>query len=162
MLETGIVPALKLAEKDPLPPMVAFVEVPLMVTLTASPEGGHAEPAQIVPDKVIVAAPYVIFCEGVNPVNVGAPLPVPLSDVVCALLFTPLELSVTVKVPLRAPMTVGVKVTAIVQLELTGSGLVQVLVSAKSPLAAMLSMVRAAVPVLDRVAFIAALVVFRS
>ena len=64
-----------------------------------------------------------------------AVVPVPERLVVCGLL---LALSLTVRVPLRAPTTVGVKVTLTVHLPLLASELPQVLVWAKSPLAAML------------------------
>jgi hypothetical protein len=61
-------------------------------------------------------------------------IPVPLRLAVCGL---PAALSVTLTVPLRDPVAVGVKVTWIVQLPPAGRLLPQVLVWAKSPLAAM-------------------------
>ena len=67
--------------------------------------------------------------------------------------LTPLLLSVTVSVPLRAPEAVGVKVTLITQLPLAASEPPQLLVSAKSPVTAILLMVSAAAPVLLSVTF---------
>ncbi len=59
-------------------------------------------------------------------------VPVPVSETVCALFEA---VSVTVSVPLRVPLAVGVKVTFTIQLELTATLGPQVLVCAKSPLA---------------------------
>jgi hypothetical protein len=78
---------------------------------------------------------------GPNPAA-GA-MPVPLRLAVCGL---PAALSVTLNVPLRVPVAVGVKVTLIVHVPFTASVLPQLLVCAKSPLAAMLLMFSAAVP----------------
>src|SRR4030081_2434216 len=61
--------------------------------------------------------------------------------------------------PVRVPSAVGVKVTVIVQLALIATLLPQVLVCAKSPLAAMLLMVNVAVPVFLSVTFCEAFVV---
>jgi hypothetical protein len=74
--------------------------------------------------------------------------PVPAKGSVCGL---PGALSVTLRVPLRAPPAVGVNVTLIVQLLPAARLVPQPLVAAKSPLAAMLVMDRAALPVLVRV-----------
>jgi len=74
--------------------------------------------------------------------------PVPAKGSVCT---PPGALSVTLKVPPRALPAVGVKVTLIVQLLPAARLVPQALVSAKSPLAAMLVMDRAALPVLVRV-----------
>ena len=64
----------------------------------------------------------------------GGLVPFPVRLTVCGL---PPALSVTVKVPVRAPATVGVNVTLIVQLapaaSVAGQAVVPVLVSAKSP-----------------------------
>ena len=78
----------------------------------------------------------------------------------------------TVKVPVRAPATVGVNVTLIVQVfdpavagkvaGLIGQAVAPVLVSAKSPDAAMELIVSAAFPVFVSVTVCAALVVFIS
>jgi hypothetical protein len=74
--------------------------------------------------------------------------PVPAKGSVC----TPLgALSVRVNAPLRAPPAVGLNVTLIVQLLPAARFVPQAFVSAKSPLAAMLVMDRAALPVLVRV-----------
>ena len=58
-----------------------------------------------------------------------------------------LALSTMAKEPLREPLTVGVKVTLSVQLALATTVEPQVLVCEKSPLAVMLVMLRAALPV---------------
>lgn len=62
-----------------------------------------------------------------------------------------LALSVTVIVPLREPMAVGVNVTLIVHDELAARLEPQVLVWEKSPLMAMLEIVSAVLPELERV-----------
>ena len=74
--------------------------------------------------------------------------PVPVSDTVCGL---PEALSVMVRVPVRVPVAVGVNVTLTVQLVLTARLVPQLLLCAKSPLAVMLAMFAAAVPVFDTV-----------
>ena len=75
----------------------------------------------------------------------GAVIPIPVSDTVCGL---PLALSVTETAPVREPATVGVKVTEMVQVPAAATEAPHVLVWLKSPLAAIVVMVRAAVPVL--------------
>jgi hypothetical protein len=115
--------------------------------------------------------PAVTFCTDVGPVNPksGAVfVPVPVSATVWGL---PVALSVIVKVPVRIPVAVGVNVTLIVQFAPAASGVaggvigqavVPVLVSAKSPDAAMEMIVRGPVPVFVSVTVCAALVVFSS
>jgi hypothetical protein len=76
---------------------------------------------------------------GVQPV---AP-PVPLSATVCGV---PAALSVTESVPVRLPVVIGVKVTSIVQLAPGVRLSPQLLLSAKSPLAAMAEIFSVAVP----------------
>ena len=85
--------------------------------------------------------------------------PVPASEAVCGLLDAP---SVTVKVPVSAPVMLGVNVTEMVQLELAATLLPHVLVSAKSPLAMMLEMERAEFRLLVKVTVFAALVVYSA
>ena len=67
----------------------------------------------------------------------------------------PVALSVTVRVAVRVPVAVGLKVTLIVQLDAAATLLPQVLVCAKSPLfvpvTAMLVMLNAVLPGLERV-----------
>jgi hypothetical protein len=87
--------------------------------------------------------------------RVTALTPVPLSAMVCGLL---LALSVTVTVPLSAPVTAGLKVTEIVQLFPAETELRQVFVSANPALAPMLVINRVALPVLDKVTFLVELV----
>jgi hypothetical protein len=91
-------------------------------------------------------------------VNVACTVPVPDSATVCGLLG---ELSVSVKVPVRVPTWVGVKVTSILQLLPAASVLPQgfvLVVWPKSPLVAMLLMFSVEVPVLVSVTAFAALV----
>jgi hypothetical protein len=76
----------------------------------------------------------------------AVPVPVRLTVWVAGL-----ALSVMVKEPLREPLAVGVKVTLRVQLALAARLAPQVLVWEKSPLTAMLVMLRVALPVLLRV-----------
>ena len=97
-------------------------------------------------------------------VKSGAFVPVPVSGTVCGL---PAALSVMVKVPARAPSAVGVNVTLILQFApaasvagLIGQAVAPVLVSAKSPEAAMVLIVRGPVPVSVSVTICAVLVVF--
>jgi hypothetical protein len=87
--------------------------------------------------------------------TVGA-VAVPASVTLWTLPTRPLLLSVMVNVPPRAPATVGTKVTLIVQLALAATLDPQVFVWAKSPLAAMLAMASAPLPVLFRVTVCAA------
>jgi hypothetical protein len=75
-------------------------------------------------------------------------VPVPDNATVCGLLG---ELSVIVRVPVRAPTWVGVKTTSILQFLPAAKVLPQgfgLVVSAKSPLAAMLLILSVEVPVL--------------
>jgi hypothetical protein len=82
-------------------------------------------------------------CSLADKVTTGA-IPVPLSDTVCGLVGASL---VSVSVPLRAPIAVGVKVTVIVHVAFTAMLAVQpVLVCEKSPAIAMLEIVSAALP----------------
>jgi len=74
--------------------------------------------------------------------------PVPDSGTVCVPLPA---LSVSVSVPARIPATVGVKVTLILQLPLGASEPGQRLFVAKSPLAVIPAMTKAAVPEFVRV-----------
>jgi hypothetical protein len=77
-------------------------------------------------------------------------VPVPLKLTVCGL---PLALSVSVRLPERLPVAVGVNVTLITQLALAATGalvlqVVPLAAIAKSPVAAMLVKLRGAVPLL--------------
>jgi len=82
--------------------------------------------------------------------------PLPASDAICGLFAA---LSVTVRVPLRGPPTVGVKVTVMVHVLLPATADPQVFVWAKSPVAVMLGIVREVVRLLLRVTTMGALVV---
>src|SRR6202007_1156019 len=84
----------------------------------------------------------------------AAPVPVRLAD--CGL---PEALSATLRVPVRVPEAVGVKVTLMVQFAPAARELPQLSVSEKSPLAEILVIVKVAVPVLVSVTAFAALLV---
>lgn len=83
------------------------------------------------------------------------PCPVPLSAMLCGL---PVALLVTVTLPVRAPLAVGLKVTLMVQNPPAPSPVPQLWVTPNSELAAMLAKVSAAVPELVSVTLCAALV----
>ena len=78
----------------------------------------------------------------------GIAVPVPVRETVWGV---PEALSEIVTAPVRAPAAVGVKVTLMAQLAPAASDAPQLLLWAKSPLAAMPVIVRAALPVLLRV-----------
>lgn len=80
----------------------------------------------------------------------------PLSDTVCGL---PVALSVTAIVPVRVPVVLGVKVTAMVQLDPAFRLLPQLLLWLKSPLGTMLLIVSLALPELVSVTFCGLLLV---
>jgi len=82
--------------------------------------------------------------------------PVPAKLAACGL---PVALSETDKVPVLVPDAVGLNLTLIVQFALAARELPQLLVCEKSPFAVMLEIVRAALPVLDKVIVCDALVV---
>jgi hypothetical protein len=90
-------------------------------------------------------------------------MPVPERIAVWALVETPFELSATVRVALRAPLAVGLKLTVTAQLAPAATDAPHVLVATKSPLlapeTATLATAKAAVPVLLRVSVCTALVV---
>lgn len=85
----------------------------------------------------------------------AGPLPVPVKLTDCWLPATPLLLSVMVRVAVRVPVALGVKVTLMVQLPAPANELPQVVVSPKSPglppVKAMLLMISDAFPVLFNV-----------
>ena len=89
-------------------------------------------------------------------------VPVPDKETVWVLPAALLLLSVTVSVPVRVPDAAGLNVTVIVQLAPAARGETQVLVWAKSPVAAMLLMVSGEVPVLESVTVWPALVVLAN
>src|SRR5207302_1142574 len=78
----------------------------------------------------------------------GAAVPEPVSVMACGV---PAELSVMVTAPLRGPSAVGVKVMPMAQLAPAASDAAQVVVRAKSPVAAIPVIVSAALPVLESV-----------
>lgn len=86
-------------------------------------------------------------------------MPAPASDAGCGLFEA---VSVTVSVPVSAPMTEGVNVTKMVHFELAGTLLPQLLVWAKSPLVVIVEMARAESRLLVKVIVFAALVVFSA
>jgi len=144
------VPQLLLSMKSPglLPPrvipLIARVVLPTLVSVTVLG-------VLVVP--TFVAGKATLVADNLTSV------PTPVKLMVWGL---SLALSVIVTLPVRVPMAVGVKVTAMVQLRPIRTELPQVLVSLKSPLAAILVILRVAVPVLVRVTFWPALVVCRT
>src|SRR5580704_6671327 len=65
-----MVPVGNTSENCPFAPIVAFCVVPLMLTDTVSPLVGYTGPEpEIDPARLIDAAPNVIACEGVSPLN---------------------------------------------------------------------------------------------
>lgn len=84
-----------------------------------------------------------------------APWPMPVRAIVCGL---PGASLVNVNVPVRVPPAVGLKLTSSVQKPPAPIPAPQLLVTLKSPVAAMLVMFIVAVPVLDRITVCAALV----
>jgi hypothetical protein len=140
-------PQLSVSAKSPLAEILVIVKltVPVLVSVTVCA-------ALVVP---------TVWLANVNEeaerltVVVGA-VPVPVRLTVCGL---PEALSVMLKVPVRVPEAVGVKVMLMVQLAPAATELPQLSVSAKSPLGEILVIVRAALPVLDSITVCAALVV---
>ena len=114
--------------------------------------------------RVRVCPPLVdptIWLEKVK--SVGARLaagpavtPVPVKVTVCGL---PAALSEMLRLPLRVPVAVGIKITLTVQLFPAGTLVAQLFVWVKSPVAVILEIVSAALPVLVRVTDCAALLV---
>ena len=79
------------------------------------------------------------------PVDDGAACPVPVSATVCGLPAAP---STSESVPVRAPVAVGVKLTATAQLAPAASVVPQLWAALKSPEAVMLESASWSVPVL--------------
>jgi len=168
-------------------PAAVGVNVSATVQVAAAATGVEAE--QVVADAAILKGPVtpiavkvrlalpvfvtVTICEGLvvptgsdrngggaDKLTVG-PVPVPLKPTVCGL---PLALSVSVRLPDRVPLAVGVKVTSTTQLAPAATGVLVLQVvppaaMAKSPVAAMLVKVKDPVPVLVTVRGLTALVV---
>jgi hypothetical protein len=108
-------------------------------------------------DKVITSVAELPAEPMVRLVEVGVTdtdIPVPVSATVCG---DPVALSVMVRVPLRAPDVVGVKMTAMAQFAPTAMAEPQVFVSLKSPPAAMEVTATATEPELVRVTVCAVL-----
>lgn len=76
-------------------------------------------------------------------VRSGTLIPAPVNPTVCGL---PAALSVTVMEPVLAPRTVGVNITEIVHVPAGATDAPQLFVWLKSPITAMLEIVRAAEP----------------
>lgn len=108
--------------------------------------GGLVEPTSRLPKIKLVADREIA----------GALMPRPVSETARGL---PVALSLMVMAPLRVPAAVGPKTTRIAQLAELAKPLPQLLVWAKSPVAAMLVMVKGAVPVLVSVTVCEVLVV---
>ena len=159
---------------------VVVTVIPTVVGTSSEKELGDAEQvlAGMAPPQVTVTGPLnppagvreswnVAGCPAATEAELELPgagammMSVPLPDRVmdCGLAG---PLSVMVMAPARALVAVGVKVMEIVHEELAGTPLVQVSVSAKSPLALMLVKVRVALPGLVRVTVCVALVEFSN
>jgi hypothetical protein len=132
----------------PVIPMLVMLKLPVPVLLSLTDWA-----ALVVPTVWLVKVRLVGDKD-----TVGDPLevPDPVRLTVCGL---PLALSVMVRVPLRVPVAVGVKVTLIAQVEPAATPLPQLFVSAKSPVVAMLEKCTGVVPLLVKVTACAALVV---
>src|SRR5258708_17924176 len=107
-------------------PAILRIALPLLVMVMGS--AGLAEPTSRLL-KIKLTGESVIA---------GALMPMPVSETVGGL---PTALSVMMMIPLRVPTAVGVNVTWIVQLARPARLLPQLLVCAKSPLAAMVRLV---------------------
>jgi hypothetical protein len=130
-------------------PVPVYFTAQLRFTVPENPPAGVSEIVSVAdpPDELIVSE-----LDDGDSVTV---VPVPLRDTVCG---EPEALSVIVRLPLRVPPAVGANVTEMVQLAPTATLDPQVLVSAKSPEAAIDVMLRAVVPLLVSVTVWAALV----
>ena len=126
-------------------PMLS-VAVPVFVSVTLWPE-------LVVPICWLEKVKFVA-----DKLTAGS-VPVPVRLTACGL---PEAVSVIVSVPLRAPVAVGVKVTSIAQLLPAATDPLQLLVSAKSPVVAMLVMLKGAVPLFPSVTTCGALVVLTT
>jgi len=145
--------AAKLAEQvvaEMLKSPVVWVEMPVSATLCLL--------ARVNTFATLLVPTVVIGNVLLAGVSVTGTMPVPESGTVCGL---PGALSVMVKVPVRAPSWVGVKVIVILQFfpgaRVLPHGLVDV-VCAKSPLVAMLLIFSVAFPVLVRITLFPTLV----
>lgn len=128
--------------KSPLivTPLMLRMSPPVLVSVYAST---LLAPILVLVKKLPIPDGGVAPMEPVS--EATAPCPEPLRLMVCGL---PGALLVMVNVPVRLPVAVGVKLTFSVQNPDTPRPLPQLLVTEKSPVVAMLLMVRAAVPVL--------------
>lgn len=70
----------KVSVNPPPAPIAAPWVMPSIVTWTTSPGAGNVVPFPITPARVIEAAPTVIACDAVNPLNVDTVEPVPMPD----------------------------------------------------------------------------------
>ena len=102
-----------------------------MIESAAVPELVNVTVCAVLVEPSVSAANVKLVGESVT-AGAGV-VPVPLSETVCD---EPLALSVTVSVPVRVPLAVGVKVTEMMQLAPPATLEPQELVSAKSPEAA--------------------------
>jgi hypothetical protein len=117
------------------------------------PENPSSEESWI---AVVAVPPAEAMVNALEPGARVTATAVPLRATVCG---DPPALSVTVSVPVREPATVGVKVTAMVQLAPGATLVPQLLFSAKSPEAAIEVSARATCPEFVRVTAWAAVVV---
>jgi len=140
-----LVPQVSICAKSPVATMLVIIKAAVPVSLNVTVCGALVVPKAWL-GKVRLR---------VDKLATGAGRPSPARPIVCGL-FT--ALSVRVTEPYRLPGAVGVKVTVIVH-EIPGATLApQVLVWAKFPLAAMVVMFKAALPVFVRITVWGALV----
>lgn len=92
---------------------------------------------------LVMPMPWLLKLRPVRERNTRGATPMPPRETTRGL---PVASSVTVMVPIRAPMTVGVKVTSMAQFAPAATALPQVFVCAKSPVISMLVMAKAASP----------------
>jgi len=129
-------PQLLVSEKSPLVETLLIVRVPVPVLLRVTGCDALAVPtAWLAKARVL----------GETPATGAGTKPVPVRLICCGL---PVALSVTVRVPVRFPLAVGVKVTLNVHDEFTATLPPQLFVCEKSPLVEELPIVSPAVPAL--------------
>lgn len=131
------------------------VPVPWYATVQVRLAAPEKPPTDASCRLAVADPPTVAIVNAVEVTDSDSVDPVPVSDTVCG---DPVALSVIVRLPVRLPPAVGVNVTETVQFAPMATLVPQVLVSAKSPEAAMDEMLSAAEPELEIVTVWAVLV----
>ena len=137
-----------------LMPAMLSVAAPVFVSVTDCE--GPPEPIFCMLKTMFVRLSAAVVVCPVEGGGAGAAVPVPERVTVCGL---PAALSVITTAPVRVLVAVGVNVRLMAQLAPAASDAPQVVVCAKSPVAPMPAMVRAALPLFESVTVCAALVV---